>query len=230
MGILFGTNGCRRMRETSSTTACAVSAIVSQSTNWASVEPGPLPTSRNPWALSSAVSRLRARRSRMRASVKNSIPQLVWWMTNHSRVPRSLYEITSERMASSLARPPALRMTCASPWLSPAYLEGSSLASMHVRMAKRRAGGSARLPSWPNEAAYVALAERTSLSTFGIGSPQCVVEKKKAPDECPGHSRKQSSIARSRQHRPHRGREQAHGLKDETRAGDMCRESIIDRG
>lgn len=37
------------MRETSSTTACAVSAIVSQSMNWASDDPGPLPTSRNPW-------------------------------------------------------------------------------------------------------------------------------------------------------------------------------------
>ena len=29
---------------------------------------------------------------------KGSIPQLVWWITNHSRVPRSLWEITSERI------------------------------------------------------------------------------------------------------------------------------------
>ena len=43
----------------------------------------------------------------MTSSVKNSIPQSVWWMTNHSAVPSSLYEMTSERIASSLARPPA---------------------------------------------------------------------------------------------------------------------------
>ena len=41
------------------------------------------------------------------------MPQLVWWMTNHSLVPSSLKEITRERIASSLARPPALRITCA---------------------------------------------------------------------------------------------------------------------
>jgi hypothetical protein len=52
-------------------------------------------------------------------------------------------------MASLLARPPALRMTRASPSARPANLAGSSRASMQVRMAKRRAGGSAgarRLP------------------------------------------------------------------------------------
>ena len=43
----------------------------------------------------------------MTSSVKISMPQLVWWMTNHSPVPCSLWEITSERIASSLARPPA---------------------------------------------------------------------------------------------------------------------------
>ena len=43
----------------------------------------------------------------MTSSVKVSMPQLVWWMTNHSRVPSSLWEITSERIASLLARPPA---------------------------------------------------------------------------------------------------------------------------
>src|SRR6188474_220929 len=41
--------------------------------------------------------------------------------------------------ASSLARPPALRITCASPSARPANLAGSSRASMQVRMAKRRA-------------------------------------------------------------------------------------------
>src|SRR5208282_2776824 len=66
-------------------------------------------------------------------------------MTNHSLVPNSLYEITSERIASSLARPPALRITCAAPSTRPAYLAGSSRASMQVRIAKRRAGGKASL-------------------------------------------------------------------------------------
>ncbi len=54
------------------------------------------------------------------ASVSDSIPQPVWWMTIHSRVPSSLHEITSERIASLLARPPALRRICASPSRRPA--------------------------------------------------------------------------------------------------------------
>jgi hypothetical protein len=33
-------------------------------------------------------------------------------MTNHSRVPSSLCEMIKDRIASSVARPPALRMTC----------------------------------------------------------------------------------------------------------------------
>jgi len=70
-------------------------------------------------------------------------------MTNHSRVPSSLCEITSDRMASSLARPPALRMTWASPSAKPANLAGSSRASMQVRIANRRAGGSVSLPLSP---------------------------------------------------------------------------------
>jgi len=66
-------------------------------------------------------------------------------MTNHSLVPSSLCEITSERIASSLARPPALRMTWASPSARPASLAGSIRASMQVRMAKPRAGGKREL-------------------------------------------------------------------------------------
>ena len=62
--------------------------------------------------------------------------------------------MTSERMASSLARPPALRITWASPSLSPAYCAGSSRASIQVRMAKCRAGGSANSPFDPNDATY----------------------------------------------------------------------------
>src|SRR2546426_5940972 len=47
--------------------------------------------------------------------------------------------MTRERSASSLARPPALRITWASPSASPAYLAGSRRASMHVRIVKWRA-------------------------------------------------------------------------------------------
>jgi hypothetical protein len=36
------------------------------------------------------------------------MPQSVWCTTNHSFVPSSLCEMTSERIASSLARPPAV--------------------------------------------------------------------------------------------------------------------------
>ena len=89
----------------------------------------------------------------MTSSSNSSMPQSVWWTTNHSRVPSSLWEITSERSASSLARPPALRITCASPSASPASLAGSSRASMQVRIANRRAGGRGSRPLSPNAAA-----------------------------------------------------------------------------
>jgi hypothetical protein len=135
----------------------------------ASAEPGPVPISVKPSGPSCAVSRLFASNRRITSSVKNSIPQFVWWMTNHSRVPRSLYEMTSERIASSLARPPAFRMTCASPSASPAYPAGSSLASIQVKIAKCRAGGSASSAFAPNEAAYSALARSTS-SRAAIGA------------------------------------------------------------
>src|SRR5262245_29233016 len=98
----------------------------------------------------------------MMSFVKSSIPQFVWWMTNHARVPRSLYEMTSDRMASSLARPPALRITWASPSARPAYLAGSSRASIQVRIAKWRPGGNGKLPLSPNVAAYWAFAASTS--------------------------------------------------------------------
>src|SRR5580658_2170386 len=58
--------------------------------------------------------------------------------------------MTRERMASSLARPPALRITCASPSARPANLAGSMRASIQVSTAKRRAGGRASLPLSPN--------------------------------------------------------------------------------
>src|SRR5208337_4758894 len=74
----------------------------------------------------------------------------------------NLWEMTSERIASSLARPPALRITCASPSDRPAYFAGSSRASMQVRIAKRRAGGNASSPFLPKVATYSALAANTS--------------------------------------------------------------------
>ena len=100
---------------------------------------------------------------------EESMPQSVWWMTNHSLVPSSLYEITRERIASSDALPPALRITCASPSLSPAYFAGSRRASMHVRMANPRAGGRASSPL-SNAAAYASFAARTSSRT-GMAIP-----------------------------------------------------------
>jgi hypothetical protein len=51
-----------------------------------------------------------------------------------------LYEMTSERMASSVARPPAFRITWASPSARPAYLAGSRRASMQVKMANSLPG------------------------------------------------------------------------------------------
>src|ERR1700686_3253353 len=70
--------------------------------------------------------------------------------------------MTKERIASSLARPPAFRITCASPSARPANLAGSSRASMHVRTAKPRAGGRASLPLSPKLEAYDSLDLSTS--------------------------------------------------------------------
>src|ERR1700730_15784945 len=83
-------------------------------------------------------------------------------MTHHSRVPRSLYEITSDLMASSLARPPAFRITWASPSARPAYFAGSRRASIQVKIAKWRLGGNGKLPLSPKFSAYFAFAASTS--------------------------------------------------------------------
>src|SRR5580692_765462 len=82
--------------------------------------------------------------------------------------------MTSERRASSLARPPALRITWASPSRSPASLEGRILASMHVRMANLRAGGIVSFALSPNVDAYSAFALRTSSRTLLIIAPRFV--------------------------------------------------------
>src|SRR5436309_850106 len=85
-------------------------------------------------------------------------------MTNHSFVPRSLWEITNERRASSLTRPPAFRITWASPSARPAYFAGSSRASIQVRRAKCLAGGIASCPLLPKFFAYASFAASTSLT------------------------------------------------------------------
>src|ERR1700749_4790144 len=94
-------------------------------------------------------------------------------MTNHSRVPRSLYEITNDLMASSLARPPALRITWASPSARPAYFAGSRRASIQVRIAKWRLGGSGRLPLSPKFSAYLVFAASTSSRILVIALASC---------------------------------------------------------
>src|ERR671934_1251838 len=78
-------------------------------------------------------------------------------MTANSFVPRGREEMMSEGIASSDARPPAFRITWASPSSSPSSLEGWSRASMHVRTATCRAGGIGRSP-WVNESAKLRLA------------------------------------------------------------------------
>src|SRR5215471_15066199 len=92
-------------------------------------------------------------------------------ITNRSRVPRSLYEITSDLIASSLARPPALRITWASPSARPAYFAGSRRASIQVRIAKWRLGGNGRLPLSPKFSAYLAFAASTSSRIVVIATP-----------------------------------------------------------
>src|SRR5258707_9766660 len=64
-------------------------------------------------------------------------------------------------MASSLARPPAFRITWASPSANPAYSAGSRRASIQVRIAKWRLGGNGRLPLSPKFSAYFAFAAST---------------------------------------------------------------------
>ena len=48
------------------------------------------PSPKEAFASIDAVFRLLASRSLMISLVNNSMPQLVWWITNHSRVPSSL--------------------------------------------------------------------------------------------------------------------------------------------
>src|SRR5919112_2969957 len=61
-------------------------------------------------------------------------------------VPRRLWDMASERIASSETTPPALRITWASPGSSPRSSAGSSLESMQASTASLRAGALGRSP------------------------------------------------------------------------------------
>src|SRR5258707_13362409 len=81
--------------------------------------------------------------------------------------------MTSDRMASSLARAPAFRITWASPSAKPAYFAGSRRASIQVRIAKWRLGGSGRVPFPPKISADLAFAASTSFKIFVIALTSC---------------------------------------------------------
>ena len=87
-----------------------------------------------------------------------------------SRVPSSRCEIASERIASSVTAPPALRITWASPSLRPRRPAGSSRASMQATMATPLAGGMGRSPL-SNEAAYSSALVRRSIGGGHGASP-----------------------------------------------------------
>jgi len=94
------------------------------------------------------------------ASWNVSIPQPVCSMTITSSVPRSCWLITSDRRASSVASPPALRMMCASPVRRPRTSSTVSRASMHASTASLRPGGRGRVDR-SNCAAYRSFSART---------------------------------------------------------------------
>src|ERR1035441_7467481 len=71
----------------------------------------------------------------------------------------------SDLNASSVTIPPAFRMMCASPVLSPNIHSTVILASMHATIASFRLGGMGKFPS-RNELTYSRLAPRTSSMTL----------------------------------------------------------------
>ena len=84
---------------------------------------------------------VRSTRSRWTSASWNvSIPQPVCSMTMTSSVPRSCWLITRERIASSVARPPALRMMWASPLRRPRTSSTVSRASMQASTARLASG------------------------------------------------------------------------------------------
>src|SRR4029077_6126149 len=80
-------------------------------------------------------------------------------------------------MASSVARPPALRITWASPSARPAYFAGSRRASMQVRIANPRAGGSAKSFLAPNPDAYFLVGCDNFINNLGHGPLSLVVRQ-----------------------------------------------------
>ena len=69
------------------------------------------------------------------------MPQSVCPTTRASFVPSKWWEMTRERIVSSLTSPPAFRITCASPSSSPRKRAGSRRASMQVTTANFLPGG-----------------------------------------------------------------------------------------
>src|SRR5207302_965563 len=63
--------------------------------------------------------------------------------------------------------------TWASLSAKPAYFAGSRRASIHVRIAKWRLGGSGRLPLFPKFSAYLAFAASTSSRILVIAFTSC---------------------------------------------------------
>src|SRR5271165_1902898 len=134
MESLFGMNGLALIR------AMDWRRSASRSPKASSANGGRMPVSASIWALTSS-------------SWKVSMPQSVWWMRTISFVPSSRWEMVRDRMTSSVATPPALRITCASPSESPSTPYGLSRASMQATTAVRDAGGNGRSPL-SNPAAY----------------------------------------------------------------------------
>ena len=81
-----------------------------------------------------------ATRSRRSSSSTPCRPHPVCSMTTIISVPRSSMLTISERMTSSVTRPPALRMMCASPVRRPSASSTSRRASMQATMASLDSG------------------------------------------------------------------------------------------
>src|SRR6266516_825005 len=93
-----------------------------------------------------------------------------------SSVPSSRCEMESDRISSSVTTPPALRMTWASPSLSPRSPYGFNRASMQATTATRFPGGSGRSPR-SKSAAYRSAFRRSSSVTL-IVPPSVLAHEK----------------------------------------------------
>src|ERR687893_1578384 len=113
-------------------------------------------------------------RRRNSSSEKVARPQSVWWRSMISSVPSRRWEMESERIASSVIAPPALRITWASPSSSPSARAGSRRASMHATIATRGAGRPAS-PPMSKPSAYALLRSSRSSVTLMRGSTGSVL-------------------------------------------------------